>query len=692
MAYLTTRKLSSAKVGGVTQVQSSLVLKSYWIKAAGGDIDEKVGGFLYTSVAIGTVTSAGSGSVTTAGPTTYRYTYYNIDLDLEGPYDPTLYKTHAATVTNKTFAVTLASVSAAAPPEATHIRLYRNSDGSDTDFRLVAQITAATSSYNDNTQVGDLSLVLLDSALGWSTLVPTPRIIYGFQDRVWIASRGKVWFTHAGDPSRMSRYGFLKIGDAGDTESDSVNLNIKAMRGMGGSLVVYTDKSINVIDYDIDPRSSGVVSTVASNFGALNHHCVADKGGVHFVHDVNTIYAFIGIDTIIDLGDKIRPILNRRNMDVIADYSAEGDDRKVRFTVALDNDTECKHCLVLDLATFTATGEVVWMLEQYDQGLAHIANFTFGQTTTAVGVSSDRVMCAMDYDGNIFAMDWLTSDGVPTSFAASGIVASVTTASMSSGKFPTNTTFSSIAGSTSTSYNLKNLTIRFMLQATYGPPAAILAHSGGYQRGFVSDPYVISSVSSGGKVVLTTSLSASDASALAPGTGTAFVVGSIASEWRTKKYSFGSPSRIKTAANAVVEFVPQATAVRVLFVADPDSRGSAIAGITSDGSDILDPIYKSGGVSSLAMNGIGQSVSSAHVGGDGLPNGSSTVPLYYGQALATVDTFGGRGVHNVPLGLDSFRTISYSVKHWKPQASFAITNILTEVESDEVISEERTYG
>ena len=224
-----------------------------------------------TDVPTATPTGAGGGWIPADGSYTYRFTWYNQNLDIEGPY----WGQVAATMTtalHDTCNIASVPTSVSGYPGVTHWRLYRL-DPSATVYRLRTTVAIGTATFND-----DGTSVATGEALHTSRDHLDPQnVCEVFGNRLFFARGSALVFSDA-DTLDFSTTSILFV-DRDDGES------ITGLKSHFGQLIVFKKTSIHVLDGD--GPTTYQLRKVLSGVGCVSPHTVASSPqGVYFLgHD-----------------------------------------------------------------------------------------------------------------------------------------------------------------------------------------------------------------------------------------------------------------------------------------------------------------------------------------------------------------------------------------------------------------------
>lgn len=242
---------------------------------------------LPTDTDVPTATPTGAGGAWPASPGTgnysYRFTWYNETLDIEGPYWGTV---TAAVVEGTHDSVAIASVPTAATmstagfsTEVTHWRLYRLDTGA-TVYRRLATVAIGTTTYSDTG-----TSVTANTALhtGRTHLDPQ-NVAEVYNNRLFLARGSSLVFSDA-DTFDFTSTSVIFV-DRDDGEA------ITGLKTYQGQLIVWKKTSIYVLDGD--GPTTFQLRKIISGIGCLSPHTVAaSPEGVYFL-GLDGVYLYNG--------------------------------------------------------------------------------------------------------------------------------------------------------------------------------------------------------------------------------------------------------------------------------------------------------------------------------------------------------------------------------------------------------------
>lgn len=492
---------------------------------------------------------------TGSGPNgTYRYyaTWYDGNTDQESNPSPI---SDAVVATDDEIRVTVSGIGTA-PASATHIRLYRNQDGG-TVYRRITTITVVTTSYDDGAT--DASIAANAQLETDNDALPSLDLITRNGARLFGATGSALYWSKASKPENWPAINVVQIARAN-------GYDIKAIKSAGESLIIYKELGIHIGEYDADPIADGWFKELDPTRGALNQGCVVAVGTDHIVMDTEGVYCLRGLN-VIDLGQPIQRLLRRRNMVVRSWFSGEGDDNRVRFFVALDNETAIKYALELDYRTLQESDytRAVWTLNAYDHDTRDTARISFGDyagssnsTLEVNGLERKSMAISVSSAATFWVEDVLTAEGVPSWLRCEGTVATA-----SNPVTNTRITKADVAPhfqDTTIAQSVVGLYIRF------------------YKDYAWTRPYLIETVNSNNSIDLSEPVDGT----VGDYAGLTFVIGAIHQRYDTPVYDFEYPSSRKTISNFRLRFEPLPRARGLGFDQNYDRRGFSIRGETRD--------------------------------------------------------------------------------------------------------------
>lgn len=304
----------------------------------------------------------------------------------------------------------------AANSRVTHIDLYRNLNGGSVYF-FVARVTVATASYSDNNSDATISA---NDTLELDNNAPTAET-YGVAkaDRGYMFSIG----SHNGIGGTTYEHDFIWSKLVRADNQPTVN-RTKVEPGLYGRLVTaeasgpfmvfYKERAIYELHFNVDPSvttGDGAAQTVNTRYGTFNDRCVVNMQGVHFVMGEQGIFVYQGGGSVKEIHLPLKHYWDRVNLARKRWFSAAQDNDRIYFFVALDGETECRYCFVLDLNAWKAEQPPRWYVYEFDFGVRDCISFQFGPTgpsslCSGFGMDWKRVVCVlteMGYTGYLAA-------------------------------------------------------------------------------------------------------------------------------------------------------------------------------------------------------------------------------------------------------------------------------------------------
>jgi hypothetical protein len=559
-----------------------------------------------------TVTDLGSGS----GPDgTYRYyaTWYDENTDQESNPSPI---SDAVVVTDDEVRITVSGIGTA-PDSATHIRLYRNQDGGST-YRRITTITVATSSYDDDAT--DASIAVNAQLETDNDTLPSLDLIERNGARLFGAKASALYWCKASKPENWPSINAVQV-------ARSNGYDITALRSAGESLIIYKGLGIHVFEYDVNPLADGWVKEIDPSRGALNARCVVDVGADHIVMDTEGIYLLRGL-SIIDLSEPISPLLERRNMVQSAWFSGEGDNSRVRFHIALDDDSTINYALELDYRALQASGynTAVWTLLEFDHDTRDVTRHTFGTkagssngTLGINGLEGLEKPLAMTGDALVWVEDVLTAEGVPSWLECESTVA--TASNVSSKTRITKADAAPYFQNTTIDQDVTGCYLRF------------------YRDKKWTRAYQIDSVGGNNQLDLAEEVDG-DVSDYA---GLPFIIGGMHLRFDSPVHDFDDPSSSKFMDTLHLMFEPLPKARGLNLSINLDHRGFSVMGMTRDRD-----------------------------GADSTKNESRQVLTLGGDP----ETEGGSGTLAIPTDAEAFRSAQFRFDGYLPRAHVVIHRFL----------------
>lgn len=203
---------------------------------------------------------------TLTGTFDYRFTYYNSAADVESGPNPIV------AATNRTAqGIGLSGMTASADGQVSHKRIYRRQQDVDSTWFFLAQITNATTTYNDD------GSVTVDKSFSTqmplvTTIPPTSNCVCWHQRRAWwVDGIGgtKVRYSEVDRPELVSSFNSYQFG-----ERD--NDPIIGMLSLGGALWVLKRRSVWYLVGD--GPGSWSVRKLSGNAGCVGQHSIVIVG------------------------------------------------------------------------------------------------------------------------------------------------------------------------------------------------------------------------------------------------------------------------------------------------------------------------------------------------------------------------------------------------------------------------------
>lgn len=515
----------------------------------------------------GTLSDGGPGALT--GTYAYYFTFWDNNRSVRGAESA---QSGSIAVTARQITVDLTPITnEAANSRVTHIELWRNRDGGST-YYYVTRVTVATGSYTDNNTdatIGANDQLELDND---PPAVDTYGLVYTHKGYMFMAGpHNGIGGTEYDDDFTWSK---LNNPDAWP----SVNRakiergkygHVRAIGSVGDALMFYKDSAIYELHFDTNPSGvtgDGYGKTVNTERGCLNHRCLVNVQGTHYVMDRKGIYQFRGGTDMVRLSMPLDRIWKRINWDESEKFCGVQDDDRVIWFVALDRDTEAKYGLVLDLNAIYLGQPPRWYVYKFDVGIRDACRTTLGNdaTTAMYGMEWKTVAAFITEYGYVGYLVAGYRDLVAPQLTASGTVTSSTTSTVTD----TGATFtrSNDGGHTE---SVVGAYLRFITWPSADKPGTA----------DWSQPYRITTVNSATQVTVSPTFPS------APPAGAVYVIGAIPdARLATPLLSFGRPSKGKEAKSLALEFQPGGTTFTIGVEAELDRRGATVAAATASTS------------------------------------------------------------------------------------------------------------
>lgn len=372
--------------------------------------------------------SNGAGVLT--GDYIYKITYYDEDRDEEGQGSATL--TRSSLSSNKVTLDISALTNRTSNTRVTHWRVYRSLAGGQVLFR-VATVAIGTDTYEDNNT--DATISALDTLRINEQAFKAPVAnTYGF-----IVKHGTRLFMFG--PADYYDYDSSVVNWAAWTNSGSAdqwpdeNTNeignkdpIRSATPMGDALIVFKEDEICMWLYQNNPDGQvgdGRIEPMGVGRGAVTFKSVVNVDGMIYALDRRGIYEYRGGQSVLDMTEPIRGIFDRINWDQQAQFCGTYDDKHIMWFVALDDDTNMRHALVLDRQALQNGRGVFWWLYELPQYVRDCTSFIQGRSTLAKAFhqAGRRFAGVITLEGYSYVFANVYSDGVHPDMDAEGVTA-----------------------------------------------------------------------------------------------------------------------------------------------------------------------------------------------------------------------------------------------------------------------------
>lgn len=227
-----------------------------------------------TDVPTATLTGAGGGWPASpgSGAYLYRFTWYNSNQDIEGPYWGTTASVTVNEAVHDSVAIASVPTSVSGYPEVTHWRLYRL-DPSATVYRRLATVALGTTTYSDTG-----TTITSNTALNTTRLHLTAQnYVAVYANRVFVARGSDISFSDADTFDFASTSIIFVDSDDGDA--------VTGMIALASGLLIFKHNSMHFLSGDGPTTFS--LSKIVSGVGCVSGHTIAaSPRGVYFLgHD-----------------------------------------------------------------------------------------------------------------------------------------------------------------------------------------------------------------------------------------------------------------------------------------------------------------------------------------------------------------------------------------------------------------------
>jgi hypothetical protein len=311
-----------------------------------------------------TLATNGAGNVN--GTRAYMVTFYDSINDHESnPAEETAPVAFPAT--NNKIRVTFADTNWWDNERYTHRRVYRNDADNGSTFYRIATVPINEPFYDDDDT--DATIRNADTVELDNDVPETGEYDFCFAHKNYIFLLGDQFFIFS-KPGNASAFPFrnktpIERGGQG---------RIRLATPIGDILVFYKDGAVYELHYDSMPHGlsgDGFGKIMSLERGCVNESCVANVRGVQYVMDRWGIYQSRGGMEEQYISLPLAGLWPRINWAQRDKFWAAHDDQAAYFAVALDGDTECRHCFVLNLNSLRAGSIPRWHLHRYEFGMRH---------------------------------------------------------------------------------------------------------------------------------------------------------------------------------------------------------------------------------------------------------------------------------------------------------------------------------
>jgi hypothetical protein len=309
--------------------------------------------------------------------------------------------THSASGSGESIRVSWTDPSIAG---ADKCEVFRSKTATVGPLYLIATVDITTELYDDSTADSAIDITLIAPARpapGASSTVPTFDFIESYNGRLWGVADEKLYWSEANFPWLFPSSNFVLIQP---NDRDTVT----AIRESAGVLYIFKKRHTYVVsNIELESGIAGqgqlllpTITMVDSATGAASEDAIVTaENRLYFMSGEGKLYELAG-GAAQEIGPKLEGTLKTLFTKRLSDVSAGYDEmnRKVWFSVTVDEDVHNNKCIVLDLA---AMG---WYLDS-----RHIE--TLGQLRDADG--RERMVFG-DVLGNIYQMGYGSSYGALT--------------------------------------------------------------------------------------------------------------------------------------------------------------------------------------------------------------------------------------------------------------------------------------
>lgn len=309
------------------------------------------------------------------------------------------------------------------------------------------------------------------------------------------------------------------IADVGGPEP------IRSMMALGNGIAIFKAAQIFMWYYRNDPDKNtgdGSIYDMEVNRGACTIKSAVNVDGSAFVMDKKGWYQYRSGQSIFELGECIKPILDRVNWQHEAQISGAYDEKRVYWAVPLDGDTECRHVIALDRLAFESGRGVRFWLWFVPQGIRDMSSGYLGEDADSIafGLAHKRVCAIITTHGYEYFFADVYTDGVHPELTASG----------------------KTAGAASLTFTVTGATFKSGNNDVLGAPVRFI-------RDELPNQLLIASCT-------TTTFTLTTGAGFNVPANTSIVIGGISAYWKSRQFAVDTPHDLKTPYGLSVEYLP----------------------------------------------------------------------------------------------------------------------------------------
>lgn len=299
---------------------------------------------------------------------------------------------------------------------------------------------------------------------------------------------------------------------------------VRSAVALGNALIVAKEKQLFQWLYRNDPDKNtgdGSIYDMEVGRGAVAFKSMLNVDGGVFALDQKGIYQYRGGQSIFELAEAIKPVFERINWRHAAQISSAYDDKRVYWSVPLDGENECRYLVVLDRLAFESGRGVRWWLWYVPMGVRDMSTGYIGTDADSVmfGIAGKRIACIITAAGYEYFIADVYRDGVHPELTAVGTTSTVSSTVFGGGTF--------LSGNND----------------VLGAPVW-------FRHDKFKGTYIVQSCAATNFVIAGGSLGSTVPA------GTSFVIGGIASWWKSRYFAAQSPHDKKTGYGLDIEYFP----------------------------------------------------------------------------------------------------------------------------------------